>query len=257
MVSALEGLAVAAGEGDLACPMAADVEEGLQLAVEAMGDDDRLVQDRDRHEVADARQVLGACDQLPGASEDALLLGRGSPGRGRTATESSRRGRAAAVVRWTARRVYRQAAGRSMSTGAPRYGVPWTDRLPSASRRYLSRVPSGARTSSANVPATSLMMALPVSGRPFVNAQASMAARYPSRTAGSGSIRPTGTRPGGGRARPSPVVGVVVDLVVHGTHGRAWRRRTADARRRDPHVGIRAHPAAGGATVGGPLPPTR
>ena len=54
--------------------MAADVVEGAQLAIGAVGDDDRLVEDRDRHEVPHPRQVLGAGDELPGAAEDALPL---------------------------------------------------------------------------------------------------------------------------------------------------------------------------------------
>src|SRR4029078_10469131 len=74
VVSALEGLAIAARKGHLTCPMAADVVEGLQLAVQAMGHDDGLVHDHDRHEVTDPGQLLGTSHQLPRAPEDSLLL---------------------------------------------------------------------------------------------------------------------------------------------------------------------------------------
>jgi hypothetical protein len=50
--------------------MAADVEEPAQDAVQAVGDDDRLVEDRDRHEVARASQARSMGDQLPRPSED-------------------------------------------------------------------------------------------------------------------------------------------------------------------------------------------
>ena len=54
--------------------MAADVVERAQLAVEAMGDDDRLVEDRDGDEVPHPLELIGPCHQLPGPPEDALLL---------------------------------------------------------------------------------------------------------------------------------------------------------------------------------------
>ena len=55
-------------------PVAAHVVEGAQLAVQGVGDDDRLVEDRDRDEITDALEVLGTRHQLPGAPEDAVLL---------------------------------------------------------------------------------------------------------------------------------------------------------------------------------------
>ena len=54
--------------------MAADVVEAAQLAVEAVRDQDRLVEDRRRLQVADPGQLIGTGDQLPGAGEDAIAL---------------------------------------------------------------------------------------------------------------------------------------------------------------------------------------
>ena len=74
VVAALEGLAVALRQRDLAGPVAADVVEAAQLAVEAVGDHDRLVEHGHRHEVADALELIGPGHELPGAAEDPLLL---------------------------------------------------------------------------------------------------------------------------------------------------------------------------------------
>jgi hypothetical protein len=43
VIAALEGLAVALRERDLARAVTADVVEAAELAIEAMGDDDRVV----------------------------------------------------------------------------------------------------------------------------------------------------------------------------------------------------------------------
>ena len=74
MVLALQRLTVAARERHLPRPMAADVVEGVQLSVEGVGDHDRLVNDHHRHEVPDARELVGASNELPGAAKDPLHL---------------------------------------------------------------------------------------------------------------------------------------------------------------------------------------
>ncbi len=74
MVAALERLAVALGERDLARAVAADVVEGAKLSVDAMGDDHRLVEHSDGNEVADPLELIRARHELPRAAEDALLL---------------------------------------------------------------------------------------------------------------------------------------------------------------------------------------
>jgi hypothetical protein len=59
--------------------MPAHVVEAAQLPIEAVGDDDRLVEDGDRHEVADSLQLVCARHELPGRTEDALLLALEDP----------------------------------------------------------------------------------------------------------------------------------------------------------------------------------
>ena len=135
VVAALERLAVALRERDLARAMPADVVEGAQLAVEAVRDDDRLVEDRDRDEVADALELIGPCHELPGAAEDPLLLALEDVGvevvarrqRGCAAERRRRWSRSCAAV-YRCRRV--QPFGRPLA----RTMCPSTVRAPSASR---------------------------------------------------------------------------------------------------------------------------
>jgi hypothetical protein len=70
----LEAAAVALGEDHLGGAMAADVVEAAQIAVEPVRDQDWLVEDGRGLQVAHARQLIRAGDQLPGAGEDALAL---------------------------------------------------------------------------------------------------------------------------------------------------------------------------------------
>jgi hypothetical protein len=55
--------------------MAAHVVETAQLARQGVRQEDGLVDDRGRQEVAGTGEVVGVGDQLPGAAEDALFLG--------------------------------------------------------------------------------------------------------------------------------------------------------------------------------------
>ena len=66
--------------GDCRCVMAADVEEGAQLAVAATNDEQRLAGELRGDELPGALELIGARDYLPGAAEDAFALRRAMPG---------------------------------------------------------------------------------------------------------------------------------------------------------------------------------
>ena len=74
VVGALQRGAVASTRGDERAAVAADVQQGVQLAVAVARDHDRHVSDGGREEVARLRSVLGWAGVLPAVTKDALLL---------------------------------------------------------------------------------------------------------------------------------------------------------------------------------------
>jgi hypothetical protein len=74
VVAALQRLAIALCKGHLAGAVAAYVVVAVQLAIKAVSDDDWLVEDRRRHEIARPRKIIETRNELPRAAENPLLL---------------------------------------------------------------------------------------------------------------------------------------------------------------------------------------
>ena len=70
VIAALQALAISLAQRHLAGAVSADVVEARDRAVEAVHENDRLVEDVGRHKVARSREVGGARHDLPGAIED-------------------------------------------------------------------------------------------------------------------------------------------------------------------------------------------
>ena len=74
VIAALQALAIPLAQRHLAGAMSADIMEARDRAIEAVHQDNRLVEDVGRHKVARSREVGGARHDLPGSIEDCVSL---------------------------------------------------------------------------------------------------------------------------------------------------------------------------------------